>query len=174
MYSTIIRQQHIIDRTEQERLLLSFIAQKYYKTKGSIQRGAMRVLCAERCSWNTESQHAGCAALRVRIEKKSTEGRDIDAKCIKSALVYWAFSFNSFKPQWLCALEEFDCSNRTERNGWQTDRRSGEKSLCELEFNDLNIHLYLRLNYGTASEHLNYNARTLYGALWCLCGFRGA
>ncbi len=36
MYSTIIRQQHIIDRTEQERLLLSFIAQKYYKTKYSI------------------------------------------------------------------------------------------------------------------------------------------
>ncbi len=36
MYSTIIRQQQIIDRTEQERLLLSFIAQKYYKTKGSI------------------------------------------------------------------------------------------------------------------------------------------
>jgi len=36
MYNTIIRQQHIIDRTEQERLLLSFIALKYYKTKCSI------------------------------------------------------------------------------------------------------------------------------------------
>ncbi len=47
MFSTIIRQQHIIDRTEQERLLLSFIVQKYYKTKGSIQSGAMRILCAE-------------------------------------------------------------------------------------------------------------------------------
>ncbi len=47
----------------------------------------------------------------------------------------------------------------------QTDRRSAEKSLCELEFNDLNIHLYLGLNYGTASEHLKYNAQTLYGAL---------
>ncbi len=35
MYNTI-RQQHIIDRTEQERLLLSFIAQRYYKTKYSI------------------------------------------------------------------------------------------------------------------------------------------
>ncbi len=35
MYNTVIRQQHMIDRTEQERLLLSFIAQKYYKTKGS-------------------------------------------------------------------------------------------------------------------------------------------
>ncbi len=37
MYSTVIRQQHMIDRTEQERLL-SFIAQKYkkyYKMKGS-------------------------------------------------------------------------------------------------------------------------------------------
>ncbi len=28
MYSTVIGQQHMIDRTEQERLLLSFIAQK--------------------------------------------------------------------------------------------------------------------------------------------------
>ncbi len=55
-----------------------------------------------------------------------------------------------------------------------TDRLSGEKGLCELEFKDLNIHLYLRLNYGTASEHMKYNARTLYGALRCLCGFRGA
>ncbi len=36
MYNTIIRQQHIIDKTEQERLLLPFIAQKYYKTKYSI------------------------------------------------------------------------------------------------------------------------------------------
>ncbi len=47
----------------------------------------------------------------------------------------------------------------------QTDRRSGEKSLYELEFNNLNIHLYIVLNYGTASEHLKYNAQTLYGAL---------
>ncbi len=55
-----------------------------------------------------------------------------------------------------------------------TDSRSGEKSLRELEFNDLNIHLYLRLNYGTPSEHLKYSAQTLYGALWCFCSFRGA
>ncbi len=55
-----------------------------------------------------------------------------------------------------------------------TDIRSREKGLRELEFNDLNIHLYLRFNYGTASEHLNYSARKLYGALWCFCGFRGA
>jgi len=40
-----------------------------------------------------------------------------------------------------------------------TDRYSGKKSLCELEFNDLNIHLYLTLNYGTASEHLKYSAQ---------------
>ncbi len=43
-----------------------------------------------------------------------------------------------------------------------TDSRSGEKSLCE---RDLNIHLYLTLNYGTALEHLEYNAQELYGAL---------
>ncbi len=35
MYSTVIRQQHMVDRTEQERVLLSFIAQKFYETKGS-------------------------------------------------------------------------------------------------------------------------------------------
>ncbi len=43
-----------------------------------------------------------------------------------------------------------------------TDSRSGEKSLREL---DLNIHLYLTLNYVTASEHLKYSARKLYGVL---------
>ncbi len=78
MYSTIIRQQHIMDRTEQERLLLSFIVQKFYKTKCSDTE--RRNVCA----WNIEPQHTGCVALRVRIEKKSTEGRDIDAKCIES------------------------------------------------------------------------------------------
>ncbi len=55
-----------------------------------------------------------------------------------------------------------------------TDRRSWERSLRELEFNDFNIHLCLRLNHGTASEQLKYSAQILYGALWCLCGFRGA
>ncbi len=44
-----------------------------------------------------------------------------------------------------------------------TDSRSREKSLPELEFNDLNIHLYLTLNYETASEHLDFDY--LYGAL---------
>ncbi len=45
-----------------------------------------------------------------------------------------------------------------------TDRRSREKSLHELEFNDLNIHLYLTLNYGTASEHLVFDSMVLYNA----------
>ncbi len=43
-----------------------------------------------------------------------------------------------------------------------TDSHSREKSLREL---DLNIHLYLTLNYVTASEHLEYSAQQLYGAL---------
>ncbi len=45
-----------------------------------------------------------------------------------------------------------------------TDSRSREKSLPEHEFNDLNIHLYLTLNYGTASEHLDFDFMVLYNA----------
>ncbi len=45
-----------------------------------------------------------------------------------------------------------------------TDSRSREKSLRELEFNDVNIHLYLTLNYGTASEHLDFDFMVLYNA----------
>ncbi len=45
-----------------------------------------------------------------------------------------------------------------------TDNRSREKSLHELEFNDLNIHLYITLNYGTASEHLDFDSMVLYNA----------
>ncbi len=45
-----------------------------------------------------------------------------------------------------------------------TDRRSREKSLPELEFNDLNIHLYLTLNYETALEHLDFDFMVLYNA----------
>ncbi len=45
-----------------------------------------------------------------------------------------------------------------------TDSCSGEKSLHELEFNDLNINLYLTLNYGTASEHLDFDFMVLYNA----------
>ncbi len=37
-------------------------------------------------------------------------------------------------------------------------------SLHELEFNDLNIHLYLTLNYETASEHLDLDSMVLYNA----------
>ncbi len=54
-----------------------------------------------------------------------------------------------------------------------TDSCSGEKSLRELEFNSLNIHLYLTLNYGTASEHLEYSAHNflvLYDVLWLSWG----
>ncbi len=45
-----------------------------------------------------------------------------------------------------------------------TESSSREKSLPELEFNDLNIHLYLILNYGTASEHLDIDSIVLYNA----------
>ncbi len=46
---------------------------------------------------------------------------------------------------------------------WMEDDRqsSGEKSLREPEFN-LNIHLYLTLNYGMASEQLNFDFMVLY------------
>ncbi len=53
-----------------------------------------------------------------------------------------------------------------------TDRRSREKSLHELEFNDLNIHLYLTLNYGTASEHLDFDFMVLYNAFVLSWGSR--
>ncbi len=39
----------------------------------------------------------------------------------------------------------------------EDDSRSGEKSLHELEFNDLNIHLYLTLNNEMASEHVDFD-----------------
>ncbi len=45
-----------------------------------------------------------------------------------------------------------------------TDRCSREKSLPELEFNDLNIHLYLTLKYETALEHLDFDFMVLYNA----------
>ncbi len=46
----------------------------------------------------------------------------------------------------------------------EDDSRSREKSLPELEFNNLNIHLYLTLNYETASEHLDLDSMVLYNA----------
>ncbi len=51
-----------------------------------------------------------------------------------------------------------------------TDSRSGEKSLRELESNDLNINLYLRLNYGTASEHLDFDFMVLYNVFVAFVG----
>ncbi len=53
-----------------------------------------------------------------------------------------------------------------------TDSRSGEKSLRELEFNDLNIHLYLTFNYETASDNWNI-VHELYGTLLCFVPFMG-
>ncbi len=47
-------------------------------------RAAQCTSRAQNDALETQSQHTGCAALRVRIEKKSTGGRDIDVKCIKS------------------------------------------------------------------------------------------
>ncbi len=55
-----------------------------------------------------------------------------------------------------------------------TDRRSREKSLRELEFNDLNINLYLTLNYGTASEHLDFDFMVLYNVFCAFVGLKGA
>ncbi len=60
---------------------------------------------------------------------------------------------------WESSLTERDSLNAERR---MTDRRSGEKSLRELEFKDLNIHLYLTLNYRTASEHLDFEFMVLY------------
>ncbi len=63
-------------------------------------------------------------------------------------------------------FHRLDCRNRKwhSLNAEQrmTDSRSGENSLRELEFNDLNIHLYLTLNYGTTSEHLDFDLMVLY------------
>ncbi len=85
MYSTVIRQQH---RIEQERLLLSFIAQKYYKAKGSnIQRHnahPVRRMMRLKQHGVTQCCFKRIAPLWVRIVKKSSEGRDIDKYCIKS------------------------------------------------------------------------------------------
>ncbi len=60
----------------------------------------------------------------------------------------------------LTVLTERNSSLNAERR--ITDRRSREKSLRELEFNDLYIHLCLTLNYGTASEHLVFDFMVLY------------
>ncbi len=84
MYSTIIRQQHIIDRTEQERLFLSFIAQKHYKTKCSIteQPNAypVRKMMLLKHRVTAHSLHSPPSPHR----EEKYKGRDFDVKCIKS------------------------------------------------------------------------------------------
>ncbi len=78
---------------------------------------------------------------------------------------------NGFKSQLLSALEEsfIVLTVVTERNTqferWmEDDRQTQQREEFELEFNDLNIHLYLTLNYGTASEHLDLDSMVLYNA----------
>ncbi len=81
------------------------------------------------------------------------------------SLFFWRFWISVIEHSWR-ALHRLYCRNRR----WHslnaelrmTDRSSGEKSLHELEFNDLNIHLYLTLNYGTDSEHLDLDFMVLY------------
>ncbi len=150
MYSTVIRQQHMLDRTEQERLLLYFIALKYCKTKGSIQRSAMHILCAEWCSWNTESQHTGCTALWVRIEKKSTGGRYIDKYCIQSVREFTEPFLLTVLNLSDCALEE-SLTVVTERDArfecwmeddWLTDRQTDRQDAAERR-------VYVNLNLTT-------------------------
>ncbi len=74
MYNTIIRQQHIIDRTEQERLLLSFIAQKYYKTKCSIteRRNAHPVhrMMLLKQSHSTQAAQPSESAWRRKVQRE--------------------------------------------------------------------------------------------------------
>ncbi len=59
-----------------------------------------------------------------------------------------------------------DCRNWTRHSlnaEWRkTSKRCGEKCLREFEFNNLNINLYLTLNYETASEHLDFDFKVLY------------
>ncbi len=89
-------------------------------------------------------------------------------------IVYWAFSFNGFKSQLLSALEEsfivLTVLNRTQHAVWNAERRMTDSRRRQLEFNDINIHLYLTLNYGTASEHLDFDIMVLYNALVLLRG----
>ncbi len=163
MYNTIIRQQHIIDRTEQERLLLSFIAQKYYKTK-CIAHPVRRMMLLK----HRVTAHRLHSPLSPHREEKYRGKRYCWEVYQLCELVY-------FEPFLWTVLNLSNCvllkslTVVTERDArfecWtEDDRLSGERSSGRLEFNDLIIHLYLRLNYGTASEHLKYNAWKLYGA----------
>ncbi len=63
MYSTEIKQERMIDRTEQEKLLLYFIVQKYYKMKGS----------------NTERHKAQCASRAQNDALETTQSHSSQA-----------------------------------------------------------------------------------------------
>ncbi len=78
MYSTEIKQERMIDRTEQERLLLYFIVQKYYKMKGSNteRRNVHPVRKMMRLKQHRVTARRLC--IPESAEKKRTTGRDID------------------------------------------------------------------------------------------------
>ncbi len=146
--------------------------------KGPIQSGI-------KCSRASRAQND---ALEATWSHRAQSSKHKEKRCwcvvyYICVIVYWAFSFNSFKLQLLCILRErvsFVLTVVTELNTqfecWIRDDTQLQQILRELEFNDLNIHLYHTLNYRTVSEHLKYSAWKLYGALGisCFCAFHGA
>ncbi len=60
-----VSQQHMTDRTEQERLLLYFIAQKYFKTKGSNTEWH-KMQCASRAENDALETTVSVTARRLR------------------------------------------------------------------------------------------------------------
>ncbi len=99
--------------------------------------------CAE-CTWSiTESQHA---APDREAQSKEILMRSLLNLC--DSLLRLCDSLREFH----C----FDCRNWTQHavwmlnGGWQTD--AAERRI----YVNLNIQLYLTLNYGTASEHLDF------------------
>ncbi len=90
----------------------------------------------------TESQCAGIALRSPHREVQITKERDINVYCIKSVRQFEPFLLTVLNVSCFACEEPFI-----------------EKCLHELY---LNIHLYLTLNYVTASEHLKYSARKLY------------
>ncbi len=81
MYKTIIRQQHIIDRTEQERLLLFALRRSIIKRNTPLQSGTSR---AQNDALETQSHSTRLHSPLSPHRKEKYGGRDIDAKCIKS------------------------------------------------------------------------------------------
>ncbi len=82
------------------------------------------------------------------------------------AIVYWAIFFTVSNFSYCALLKRVSSTVVTERDSLNverrmTDRRSGDKSLHELEFNNLNIQLYLKLTNGAASEHLDFDFMVL-------------